>query len=361
MGQVKFGVGIIGLSADGGWAATAHLPALRALPECEVRGLVASSAASAQKSAHAHGVAWCSDDPLALAQRADIDLVVVAVKVPEHRKVIETLASAGKTVYCEWPLGVSLDDARRITQVADRHGVRGFVGLQARASSTVRYVRDLVRSGEIGEVVSTSLLAADASAAGRVAPRYVYSLDSSQGVSTLSVTFGHAVDALCWCLGDFDSLAAVLATRAPTASNTQTGEVHVRSVPDQVAVAGRLASGAVASLHYRGIRSAMTPFLWEINGTKGDLVVTAPTGHMQYGDLTLRRSFARGGALTEVTDIPDEGVLALPADGPARAVAQAYRQVFNELSGVAAHAPSFADALRRHELLDRIEQDAASR
>jgi predicted dehydrogenase len=37
-----------------------------------------------------------------------VNLVVVAVKVIHHREIISAALSAGKTVYSEWPLGVSL-------------------------------------------------------------------------------------------------------------------------------------------------------------------------------------------------------------------------------------------------------------
>ncbi|CAM5704493.1 hypothetical protein MAUB1S_03679 [Mycolicibacterium aubagnense] len=57
---------------------------------------------------------------------------------------------------------------------------------------------------------------------------------------------------------------------------------------DQIAVTGRLESGAVASLHYRGGSSRGTNLLWEINGTEGDLVLTGDSGHLQFGQAELR-------------------------------------------------------------------------
>jgi predicted dehydrogenase len=52
----KIGVGIVGLSAKRGWANLAHVPALRKLPDFELRGLTASSRHSAQEAAAKFGV-----------------------------------------------------------------------------------------------------------------------------------------------------------------------------------------------------------------------------------------------------------------------------------------------------------------
>ena len=60
------GVGIVGLSATGGWAAGAHLPALSAVDGMELRALAASSEASAQAAGAAYGVpAYTSVEQLA--------------------------------------------------------------------------------------------------------------------------------------------------------------------------------------------------------------------------------------------------------------------------------------------------------
>jgi predicted dehydrogenase len=50
------GVGVIGVSPSRGWAATAHIPALRALPNYEIRALSARTAASARAAGKAFGV-----------------------------------------------------------------------------------------------------------------------------------------------------------------------------------------------------------------------------------------------------------------------------------------------------------------
>ena len=60
--------------------------------------------------------------------------------------------------FCEWPLGSKLAEAEEIAVRAKQVSARTAVGLQARCSPTVRYVRDLIRDGYVGEVLSTTLV-----------------------------------------------------------------------------------------------------------------------------------------------------------------------------------------------------------
>ena len=68
-----------------------------------------------------------------------------------------------------------------------------------------------------------------------------------------------------------------------------TDEPKTMNTDDQVCVAGLLEGGAAFSIHYRGGVSRGTNLLWEINGTEGDLQLSAgnrPSGRDQSGKLT---------------------------------------------------------------------------
>src|SRR2546428_2456499 len=99
------GVGIIGVSPARGWAATAHIPALRALPNYEIRALSAHSAETARAAGDVFGVSAVFSDHEQMVSQPDIDMVTVTVKVPHHRQLVAAALAAGKAVYCEWPLG----------------------------------------------------------------------------------------------------------------------------------------------------------------------------------------------------------------------------------------------------------------
>src|SRR6202163_1757993 len=158
MSESTLGVGIIGVSPFRGWAATAHIPALRALPNYEIRALSAHSADSARAAGEAFGVSAVFSDHEPLVIQPDIDVVVVTVKVPHHRELVTAALAAGKAVYCEWPLGRDLDEARAMAALAAEKGVRTVVGLQARQAPAVEFVHQLLTAGYVGEVLPPSMV-----------------------------------------------------------------------------------------------------------------------------------------------------------------------------------------------------------
>src|SRR3989440_6796900 len=131
------GVGIIGVSPVRGWAAIAHIPALRALPNYQIRALSAHSAESARAAGEVFGVGAVFSDHEQLVTQPGIDVVAVTVKVPHHRQLVTAALAAGKAVYCEWPLGRDLDDARAMAALAAGRGWRTVVGLQARQAPVI--------------------------------------------------------------------------------------------------------------------------------------------------------------------------------------------------------------------------------
>ena len=158
MPDSTLGVGIVGVSPVRGWAATAHIPALRALPNYEIRALSAYNAEGARAAGELFGVDAVFSDHQQLVSQPDIDLVAVAVKVPHHRELVAAALAAGKAVYCEWPLGRDLDDARAMAALAAEQGVQTAVGLQARQAPAIEYVLELVRDRYVGEVLSTTMV-----------------------------------------------------------------------------------------------------------------------------------------------------------------------------------------------------------
>src|SRR5207237_5181105 len=272
--MATLGVGIIGVSPVRGWAATAHIPALRALPSYEIRALSAHNAESARAAGEAFGVSAVFSDNEQLVTQPDIDVVAVTVKVPHHRELVSAALAAGKAVYCEWPLGSDLDEARAMAALAAEQGVRTVVGLQARQAPAIAFVRELLSDGYVGEVLSTTMVGLSVPGGVVVQPN-AYMLDRNNGANALTIAVGHSLDALSYVLGEFAALSAVSELRRPLITIEETGEQIVKTAADQIAVIGTLASGATVSIHVREAVAGGTGFLWEINGADGTLRITA--------------------------------------------------------------------------------------
>lgn len=344
------GVGIIGLGAHGSWAERAHLPALRAVPDYELRALSASSRQSAQRSGRKHGVPRAFGTAAELAACDEVDLVVVAVKVPHHRELVRTALSAGKAVLCEWPLGNGPAQAEDMAQQARIRGVPTVVGLQARSHPVLAYARDLVADGYVGEVLSTTVIGSGGAWGATVGPGDHYVLDAANGATLLTIPFSHTLDAVASVLGEPEELRIQPASRRTAAVDTESGQPVPMTAADQVVASGRLPGGAVATFHYRGGTTRGTNFRWEINGTEGDLVLTAPIGHPQLSPLTLEGGRADSTAVAPMA-VPESYVrvprLDPRADAPAYAVAHAYRQFLDDLREGTSRVPDFAHGAAR--------------
>lgn len=354
----RIGVGVIGLGASRGWAARAHLPALRASPDFEVRAASASTPERGAEAARVHGVPVACRDAEDLVARTDVSLVVVAVRVPEHSRLVRLALEAGKAVLCEWPLARGVAEAAELTALAEQYALPAFVGLQARSAPAVRFVRGLVESGAIGEVLSTTVVGSGGQWGATADPDNLYLLDRANGATMLTIPVGHTIDAVCDVLGPFAALTATTATRRRTAPRRDTGELVTVTAEDQVVVSGVLATGAVAAVHYRGGRSAGTNLLWEINGTAGDIVVRGDTGHLQYGLVDVEVTDAAGQLVP--TPVPSQcRRTSVDPAAPGHTVAEAYVEVAAALRGEPSAAPTFADGLRVHQVLAAIERSAA--
>jgi predicted dehydrogenase len=362
MPQSTLGVGIIGVSPVRGWAATAHIPALRALPNYEIRALSAHSAESARAAGELFGVAAVFLDHEQLVTQRDVDVVAVTVKVPHHRELVSAALAAGKAVYCEWPLGRDLDDARAMAALAAERRVRTVVGLQARQAPAIEFVQELLSDGYVGEVLSTTMIGL--SVPGDVVVQAnAYMLDRANGANVLTVAVGHSLDTLNYVLGEFAELSAVSALRRPLITIKETGEQVTKTAADQIAVVGILESGAIASIHVREAVAGGTGFLWEINGTDGTLRITADEAYPEIFPLTVAGGQGRN----------EPAELAIPAaltqkwptlagleGAPAYNVGRAYAAFAADVNDGTRTVPDFAAAVRRHELIAAIERSAES-
>src|SRR5712691_5433008 len=250
MPESKLGVGILGVSPTRGWAAIAHIPALRALPNYEIRALSAHSVESARAAGEAFGVSAVFSDHQELVTQPDVDVVAVTVKVPHHRQLVSAALAAGKSVYCEWPLGRDLDDARAMAALADEQGVRTVVGLQGRQAPAIEFVEGLLREGYVGEVLSTTMVGLSVPG-DSVVKANAYMLDNANGANLLTIAVGHSLDTLNYVLGEFAELSALSDLRRPLMKIDGTGEEVAKTAADQIAVIGTLTSGATVSVHVR--------------------------------------------------------------------------------------------------------------
>lgn len=352
--------GVVGVTSgadyrNAGWANIAHLPALCALDSYDVRAVASRRKISALDAAREFGIPRVCSSLDEMLAAEDIELVVVTVRVPAHFDVVTAALDKGKAVFCEWPLANGLGEAVQMVARAQTSNLRCGVGLQARGSPVIRYVRDLVRNGFLGDVVSTSMVGTGMNWGPGMPIRNDYTLDRRNGATLLSIVVGHALDALQHCLGRIREVHAMSALRRSMIDFPEEGLTLQATAEDQWIIAARLDTGCVASIHFRGGDLPGENLHWEINGTAADLVIASHFGNVQPFRLTLRGA-RKGHPLADMA-IPDKYMIVPDLADPVLNVAQHYA-LFASRS---AECATFDDALALHELLDAIERSADER
>jgi predicted dehydrogenase len=353
----KIGIAVIGASPlNPGWAVTAHIPAIQALPEYELRAVSTSQRRSAEAAAKAFGVA-AFDNAKDLLAHPGVDLVVVAVKVPNHHELVSAAIDAGKMVLSEWPLGANPDQAIDLAARADRAGIRTAVGLQACFAPAIRHARELVAQGYVGDVLATTLVGSGIAWTDKTDRAHAYLFDPANGVTVLSVPVMHALDALHYVLGDFASVSGTATIRRKTIQIVDDGMQISGRAPDHVAISGTLENGALASIFYRGGTSRGQNLYWEINGAKGDLALTSNVGNLQVADLVLQGGREADSAVKPI-NLPasystEPGGL---SGGLGANMFRLYAQLARDIRDGTHVVPDFAHAVRRHRELESIER-----
>ena len=213
MATGKIRVGIIGANVHYGWGGRAHIPALRALPQLELRAVGTTRQETADETAKHFGIPLAFGDPEKLVRHPEVDLVSVCVRVPAHHDLVMAALNAGKHVFCEWPLGANTREATQMRDLAMSKGVRHMVGLQVRGSAVINRAKDLIAQGYIGKVLSCSMIASSPNWGATFPRAAAWLADRSKGATLMTIPGGHSIDALCYCLGEFREVSATVATQ----------------------------------------------------------------------------------------------------------------------------------------------------
>ena len=355
MPNEKLRVGVIGANPTYGWSPRAHLPALVTLPNIELVAVCTTREESARASAEKYGATMWFDDHHAMLQQADLDAVAVSVKVPDHYGPTVDAIEAGKHVYTEWPLGRNLGETEKIAELAAERGVKTLIGLQGRCHPTYLRLKELVEDGYVGEVLSAKLNQVGSGVLARTSDR-TWQRDVGLGANTLTISFGHVIDAMCMCLGEFAEVSALVSNRVPQWRETDTDRMVDVTSPDNVMVHGTLTNGAVVSAHVTVAPWLGSDYSLEVYGREGTLVLKA-SEHPQLGGLLLLGGKASDSELQELP-VPDrlQWVPDWVPTGPPFNVAQMWSRFADGIRAGVRTEPDFESALQRHRLLDAIQR-----
>ncbi len=153
--QLKIGLigtGFMGKTHVFGFAAAQHVFDLPY--ELVLHTVADRTAGLAAQGARTLGFARSSGDWRSLIEDTDIDVIDITAPNALHKEMALAAIASGKHVYCEKPLAPSASDAREMADAAEAAGVATQVGFNYLCNPMIALARDLIRSGEIGEIRS---------------------------------------------------------------------------------------------------------------------------------------------------------------------------------------------------------------
>jgi predicted dehydrogenase len=263
------GIGLIG----GGYMGKAHAVAMAAVgavfdtplrPRLEI--IAASTAASAERYRDAFGFARSTGDWREVVEDPAVDAVVVASPQATHRAIAEAAFAAGKHVFCEKPLGASLEDAEAMVAAAEASGLTNMIGFNYVRTPATQFARKLLSDGAIGEVTLFRGEHTEDFLADPETPANWRTSGRPNG--TMGDLAPHMINCALALIGPVERLSAQIETVHKSRPGTD-GPVYVDN-DDQAQLMVQFASGVMGHLYFsRAATGRKMGYAYEIHGTKG--------------------------------------------------------------------------------------------
>ncbi len=192
-GKDYVGIGIIGA----GFARTTQIPGFRACAGARVVSIASAHRERAAAVAQEFDIPHVADDWRGVIERADVDLVSIVTPPATHLEMTLAALDAGKAVLCEKPMAMNAAEAKRMHLRALEKNALALIDHELRFLNGRQKMREMLLSGEIGEVWHAKLVfRADS----RTKPEVAWNWwsDEKMGGGALGAIGSHAIDAFRW-------------------------------------------------------------------------------------------------------------------------------------------------------------------
>ncbi|MHA1548445.1 MAG: Gfo/Idh/MocA family protein [Alphaproteobacteria bacterium] len=352
--------------AGSGFMGRSHANALRAVrgvfapPLAPVLELLADvDEATAERAASDLGFARSTGDWREMITDERVDLVDITTPNVLHKPMALAAIAAGKPVYCEKPLAPSAGEAWEMVQAAEAAGVPTMVGFNYLKNPMVVLARDIIASGEIGDVIGFRGRHAEDYMTDPRSP-HTWRHDRAGGHGVIADLGSHVISIARFLLGDIAAVAGQLTTvipQRPVAAGSTT--MRKVEVDDEARALLRFASGATGSIEASWLAAGRKMTLeFEVTGSRGTLRVD----HERMNELqlyTVDQPSGRGGFKTILAG-PDHPNYAefCPAPGHQLGFNDIktieVKALLEALAGGPAFQPDFREAWEIQRVVDTI-------
>ncbi len=199
---------------------------------------------------------------------------LVAITTPNllHFPMAMAALDAGKAVYCEKPLAVSLEQAREMQAAARKAGVVTRVGYNYQHNPIIGLAKQMIESGELGRIVSFQGEFSEDFMGDGLSP-WSWRCEEAHAGGALADLGSHLLAMARYLLGDVDAVCADSQTVHPQRPATRgSEEQRAISIDDQTYALLRFANGARGTFGSSWLKHGYKNHLsFEIGGTEGTL------------------------------------------------------------------------------------------
>jgi len=261
----------------------------------------------ADAAARRFGFSKATSDWRALISDPEIDVVDITTPNAMHYEMAMAAIEAGKHVYCEKPLTVTLEDARALTEAAERRGVKTMVAFNNIKTPAALLARQLIERGDIGELTRFRGWFDQGFFNDPNMPWSWRCSRKEAGSGSLGDLGSHVISVAQFLMGSFESVCGqeqtFIATRpAPSggsgygSSADASGARLAVENEDQFQALVQFANGAGGTIESSRIAAGkIFGIAWEISGTQGTIVMDGERFNelkiARYGDPKHDRGF----------------------------------------------------------------------
>lgn len=268
-------IGLVGA----GWMGKAHSAAM--LNEQQLFGpefgvpvfeMVADNNEESAKAAqHKIGFNRMTTDWHELVNDPAIDLVDIATPNAFHYEVAKGALLAGKNVYCEKPLSISPEESAELAKIAKEKGVINYVGFNNTQNPANAYVRELVNSGALGDIMLFIGRYDQDQLLDPTLPITWRHINKLAGCGALGDLGSHLLSVSQFIMGDIKRVDAMKRTIFPQRPKAKgSNEMMAVENEDIISFMMEYANGAAGMISSSRVATGRKNYLaYEIQGTKG--------------------------------------------------------------------------------------------
>ncbi|HEX5414357.1 MAG TPA: Gfo/Idh/MocA family oxidoreductase [Chloroflexota bacterium] len=273
MNTTNHGMVRLAMIGTGGWGTHGHLAAYKKSPYAQLVAAADISPQNLSAAATQYGIPATYADYREMLEREALDAVDISTPNNTHCAASLDVIAHGINVICEKPLGMNRHEARRMAAAAREAGVKTAVNFTYRNVPAARFVKEIIDSGELGEIFHVVATYNQGWLVDPNAPR-VWRLDKAvTGTGVLGDLGSHLIDLARFWVGDLAAVSGQLKTFVHQRPLPGGGELAPVDVDDAASFQVEFANGGTGTFFTtRNAFARANTQRAEVYGSKGGLV-----------------------------------------------------------------------------------------